>query len=490
MPENIRHLKVFLCHTSADKPAVRDLYRQLEKDGVDAWLDSEDLIPGQNWQIEIPAAVQDSDVVLICLSENSVNKEGYVQKEITFALDRAQEMPEGRIFLIPVRLEDCRVPQRLGSFQWVDLFSENGYERLMLALKLRAEQIGTELLGRRSFFSRKVTKPVMVKSKQDPTPAAPTKEKISQDTKVKKLNSSPKATKKPFKLRTGYIFVMIGAVATIIAAIIGSPLIKSLLSQAPEPKVTATFPIQVSPTETITSAPIPFPSGITDPKGVEMVLVPEGVFMMGSGIESAMSDEKPAHQVYLDDYYIDKYEVTYALYKVCVEEGYCDQPASASRYDISKYMGHPVVYVDWNMAMSYCSWRDARLPTEAEWEKAARGTDGRLYPWGSGIDTTSANYGNNLGDTKPIGTYPIDVSPYGVYDMAGNVAEWVADWYDENYYANSPDHNPLGPEDGDARVVRGASWHSSERLLRSASRSWYFSTHSGTDIGFRCANSP
>ena len=135
-------LKIFLCHSSGDKPLVRELYRRLRQDGYQPWLDEEDLIPGQDWQIEIPKAVKNSQAVLVCLSNSSITKEGYVQKEIKFALDAADEKPEGVIFLIPVKLEPCEVPRRLSQWQWVNLYEEGGYERLLKALRLRAESLG------------------------------------------------------------------------------------------------------------------------------------------------------------------------------------------------------------------------------------------------------------------------------------------------------------------------------------------------------------
>lgn len=136
-----RPLKVFLCHASGDKPPVRDLYKRLTAEGVDAWLDQEKLLPGQDWRMEIPRAVRDADVVVICLSKRSITKEGYVQKEIKFALDIAEEKPEGTIFLIPARLEDCLVPDRLNRWQWVDLYEENGFIKLLRSLKLRADAV-------------------------------------------------------------------------------------------------------------------------------------------------------------------------------------------------------------------------------------------------------------------------------------------------------------------------------------------------------------
>jgi outer membrane protein assembly factor BamD (BamD/ComL family) len=137
-----RPLKVFLCHASGDKPPVRDLYKRLSEEGVDAWLDKEKLLPGQDWRLEIPRAVQEADVVVVCLSNKSVTKEGYVKKEIKFALDIAEEKPEGAIFLIPARLEDCTVPERLSRWHWVDLYEENGFIQLLRSLKLRANAVG------------------------------------------------------------------------------------------------------------------------------------------------------------------------------------------------------------------------------------------------------------------------------------------------------------------------------------------------------------
>ncbi len=137
-----RPLRVFLCHASGNKSEVRKLYSRLIDDGVDAWFDKEKLIPGQNWQIEIPKAVRFSDIVLVCLSTQSINKEGFVQKEIRIALDAADEKPEGTIFIIPIRLEECSVPERISQFHWVDLFEKDGYEHLFKALQLRAHGLG------------------------------------------------------------------------------------------------------------------------------------------------------------------------------------------------------------------------------------------------------------------------------------------------------------------------------------------------------------
>jgi Tol biopolymer transport system component len=141
MPEPKRPLKVFLCHASTDKPKVRELYRYLRRRGINPWFDEEHLVGGQDWQVEIPKALATSDAIIICLTKNSVDKEGYIQKEIKFALDKALEMPEGRIFLIPVKFEECEVPFSLSRYQWVDLTVESGFAKMMKALKFRASQL-------------------------------------------------------------------------------------------------------------------------------------------------------------------------------------------------------------------------------------------------------------------------------------------------------------------------------------------------------------
>ena len=146
LPKNQQQkLVVFLCHSSTDKPKVRKLYQQLNIEGIAPWLDEEDILPGQDWQQEITKAVRSANVVLVCLSQNSITKTGFVQKEIKHALDIADEQPEGEIFIIPVRLEECNVPDRLSRWQWVNIFEDNGYIRLMKALKMRADNLSVAL---------------------------------------------------------------------------------------------------------------------------------------------------------------------------------------------------------------------------------------------------------------------------------------------------------------------------------------------------------
>ena len=226
-----------------------------------------------------------------------------------------------------------------------------------------------------------------------------------------------------------------------------------------------------------------------------MVYVPAGEFTMGSN--DGDSYDKPIHTVALDAYWIDRTEVTNVMYAICVQVGDCQTPSNTSSstrnsyYGNSQYADYPVIYVDWNTAQTYCGWAGARLPTEAEWEKAARGTDERTYPWGSSSPGSSLlNYNQSVGDTTAVGSYPAGVSPYGALDMAGNVWEWVNDWYGETYYSQSPSSNPQGPVSGNDRVLRGGSWGSYVGDFRSAVRSGYYPTVFNKNIGFRCVLSP
>lgn len=218
--------------------------------------------------------------------------------------------------------------------------------------------------------------------------------------------------------------------------------------------------------------------------GSILIEIPAGSFTMGS---NDYDNEKPVHTVYLDKYYIGKYEVTVGQFKkFCNATGKTmpEQPSWNNRDD------HPVVNVSWNDAKAYCDWAGLRLPTEAEWEKAARGTDGRTYPWGNAWDNTKCNSrenGDRYSNTSPVGSFPSGVSPYGCYDMAGNVWEWCNDWYDKNYYGSSPSSNPTGPSSGDLRVLRGGGWYNGADLCRSADRFRDFPDIRYYYVGFRVA---
>ncbi len=222
----------------------------------------------------------------------------------------------------------------------------------------------------------------------------------------------------------------------------------------------------------------------------ELVFVPAGPFEMGT--ESGFADSKPVHTVELDAYYIDQYEVTNAQYVAYVETGGGETSMFADNNDLNNPQ-QAVVGVTWFDAQGYCSWAGLRLPSEAEWEKAARGTDGGTYPWGDEEATCEravmSEGGAACGENRtwPVGAKPAGVSPYGAHDMAGNVWEWVSDWYDSKYYAASPSRNPLGGESSIARVVRGGGWMDQQFNLRASTRFRLGPVVRSREFGFRCA---
>ena len=210
------------------------------------------------------------------------------------------------------------------------------------------------------------------------------------------------------------------------------------------------------------------------------------------GSDDGLPDTRPMHRVHVSTYWLDKYEVTNREYRQCVEGGGCMLPKDRSSYDDPGRAEHPVTNVTWSQARSYCHWRGKRLPTEAEWEKAARGTDGRLYPWGNSEEVFRARARTVeqkpvKNGTDPVGSTEFAVSPYGVADLILNVSEWVNDWYAEDFYRSSPAHDPQGPVRGSFRVLRGGESTDRPLELRASYRGWDDMTYWGPSLGFRCA---
>jgi len=593
MTEN-RPLRVFLCHSSHDKPVVRDLYRRLDAEGwIDAWLDAEKLYPGQDWNFEIEKAVEEADVILVCLTKNSVNKEGYVQRELRIVLDLADYKPEGTLFVIPVRLEECDPPRRLRTWQYADYFPESdrdrAYQRLLVSLRMRARRLdlSTEnpadakkrleaeerarLAQEQEQRERQVTEERARKELEERARFA--KEKEENDRKVSEERQKKLREKKPAETRTpreehiekpaeqkdtaqqkpdtrkdkdekaksfwttlpgiltggaALLTAIAGCVTAITSLQSFLPAAETATQTATNAPITQTPPVINTPAPTAALEQFSIGSTLVSPKdGMILVYVPAGEFTMGS--DTGNSDEKPVHTVVLDAFWIDQTEVTNAMFAKFVDEtGYTsDAEKSGSSYvyqdeswklvsgadwthplgpdsGISEINNHPVVHVSWNDANEYCSWAERELPAEAEWEKAASwdelAGEKYVYPWGNDFNGGLLNFcdkncsfswaDKNSNDgfeyTSPVVSYPNGASPYGALDMAGNVWEWVADWYDA-YPGNTESNSSYGTT---YRVHRGGSWGSDDYLVRSANRDGDTPDYTIFYLGFRCARSP
>jgi len=246
------------------------------------------------------------------------------------------------------------------------------------------------------------------------------------------------------------------------------------------------------PTEVV--EPEPDPGIKEDPIQEEMVTIPAGSFIRGT--EKGGFDEQPQRAIHVDAFDIDRHEVTNHYYQQFVVATGHRKPGMPARYAKSsgrmRGINQPVVYVSWEDADAYCRWKGKRLPTEAEWEKAMRGSDGRLWPWGNEEHADGANWArvnDGYEVSAPVGNFQSDKSPYGVMDGAGNVMEWVGDWYQETYYKDSPERNPPSPEHGIYRVLRGGGYTTTGADIRITSRSKMMPDFRDETIGFRCANS-
>jgi len=274
-----------------------------------------------------------------------------------------------------------------------------------------------------------------------------------------------------------------------------TPTLTSTATRTPVPSTATPTNASPAPTDMPTATPIPptptdIPTRVREADNAEMVYVPAGEFVMGSDQE--YDDQKPEHVVYVDAFWIDKYEITNAQYRLCVASGACgasmydDDP----RYNLGK---QPVVGVYWTSALAYCQWAGARLPTEAEWEKAARGTDKRLYPWGDEFDPSKLNSTLNQGADRfikaaaSVGSFLDGASPYGVLDLSGNVWEWTSSLYRPYPYSSEDGREDPTVNSTATRAVRGGSWNSELYRLTTTWRNYFTRGTRYPDTGFRCA---
>jgi len=419
-----RPLRVFLCHSSNDKPAVRELYQKLRAEPwIQPWLDEEELYPGQDWNMEIEKAVEAADAIIVCLTKNSINKEGYVQRELRIVLDFADYKPEGTIYILPVRLEECEPPRRLRPWQYADYFEgqrERALQRLLVSLKRRADSLGLNFEA-----------------------PAPKKEEAIEE-------------KKP---------------------VIETPAPK----QSQAESLTYKTSVEVKKTAIDKPKPLPVPQISTNQKytengflveilgGIEFMRVPAGKFLMGSTHNEKFYgfNYERQHEVEIPyDYWMARYPITNELYSAYAKPKAIKHPVDGWE----KKKDHPVVNVSWKDAMAYCQWLNnlliaklpsglvLRLPTEAEWEKAACGTGDRIYPWGNLFDKNKCNTteGGKVG-TTPVSSYsPQGDSPFGCADMSGNVWEWTHS-LKKAYPYNVKDGREYEYEYGE-HVLRGGSF--------------------------------
>jgi len=459
---------IFISYSHKDTEYAHVLAENLQTMGFEVWID-ERLDYGAQWPQELQKQLDSCSAFILIMSRHSYASE-WVQSELQRAKRKLKP-------IFPLLLD--------GDEPWLSVESTQYYD-----VRESADPDP-------KFYSD-------LKNVLTPTPTARTLQAPKGSGTQKPASASSKLI---IGIATVILLLLVGG-----AIWLGGALSKKSITPT-EPAGIAT--IEETSSEEATSIPettVP-PEMTSPPQPIssgddEMVLIPAGEFMMGRSAKdeftscqevsqdcqlSAFMDEEPIHKVILDAFSIDKTEVTNALYKDCEDQGVCDPPqdsnsnSQASYYGNPEFDDYPVIYVTWDQAKTYCEWRGGRLPTEAEWEKAARGTDGRTYPWGETIDETFANFNYSVGDTTAVGSYENGKSPYGVYDMAGNVWEWVADWYSETYYQRSPAENPPGPASGDMRVLRGGSWGLVGLSVSTSYRYARDPSDTSPDLGFRCA---
>jgi formylglycine-generating enzyme required for sulfatase activity len=466
-------MSTFISYSRVNSEFVVRLAKDLKAAGYDVWLDQLDIPKGARWDDAIEAAVETSSTFMIVLAPESIESQN-VKDELSYAIDSGKQ-------ILPVVIKSCKIPLRLRRFQYVD-FTDKPYKDSLADIK--------RLLSNTARLNKGPEEKPYVASVEPMVPLPPRTEPRMQSARI----PEPAIPSREVRENVGRPrkFLVPAILAVLAIAAVGAAVVFAGNRNTPiaaPPTMTESLST-LSPTDTS----VPMPVQVNDQAGVTMRLVEVGDFILGSA--TGMADEKPVQTLYLDTYYIDKYEVTNALYGVCVKAGACEPPRQAKTDARIAYFGnadfdnYPVVNVDWNMARTYCEWRGARLPTEVEWEKAARGPDGRTYPWGEEISCNEANYFGCEGKPTSVSSYNSGLSVYGVYGMAGNVDEWVSSLYmPYPYDVTDGRENPDAPGE---RVIRGGSWlnSDSDNEVRSARRQKADPSTAADNIGFRCAGIP
>jgi formylglycine-generating enzyme required for sulfatase activity len=501
---------IFISYSSKDKNIVDALVSNAENNNIRCWYAPRDIAPGDDWGESIIQAISNCKIMVILFSQNS-NTSRRVLDEVNYAITSNK-------IIIPFRVEKIEptgaMKLHLSSVHWLDAFQPSWKDHI------------EELINR-------ITKILNIENQQNIS--------IEKDSKfkIRKFNFS------------------IWKIGTIILAIVASIFfiinLQNNLSSKIANQILATQFFLPTHTSTFTPTSLPSPSAtptkiltptpiltqispneaIRNQDGSEMVLIPEGEFLMGASGLDFHSHAYYEHKVYLSTYWIDKYPVTKEQYtnffndfmQTDQYESFFSKGMFTIDDDVEvrlailmpsdpyilyedgvykvdeKYANHPATYISYAAAYYYCNWAGARLPTEAEWEKAARGVDDRPYPWGYDEDYIGKANINNVQQedhagydfniyTTPVDQYPDGVSPYGVYDLVGNTYEWTGDWFSATYYDNSPYQDPQGPsvnQDNLVKIFRGSAWLTEPDWMHLSNRNFLSITMSGSSIGFRCA---
>jgi len=454
---SVQSLSVFLSHGKEDKPAVLKLYNDLVFAGVKPWLDAKDLVAGQHWRKTTIKAVRECDIVIVCLTQSSISRDGFLQKEIAEALDVADEKPEGSIFIIPLRLEECDVPDRLREWHWVDYFTSGGHQSLQTALSVRAKELGRKRLR----FVTVLPSPVPENNTSKSQPELP-------------------AMTEPQENQTE---------------------IQQLAKRIPDPTLPISYWLNSS--DRLSELGDSRPGVGLRSDGLPDIVwcdVLSGPFIFGGDRQAYNSGQSETIDLYT--FRISKYPVTYSQFQSFIgdPDGYSNSRWWASLNEKGheqqrggpgdqafKYSNHPRERVSWYDAMAFCAWLTAKLgmpvtlPTEHQWEKAARGPNGLYYPYGNLFDALKSNtLEAGIGQTSTVGIFSDGMSPYDVADMSGNVWEWTL-----TKYESCTDTNVSS---GTRCVLRGGSWFSGQDLARAASRNHYHPDVRFSRVGFRLAS--
>ncbi|MCD4685803.1 MAG: SUMF1/EgtB/PvdO family nonheme iron enzyme [Anaerolineae bacterium] len=494
--------RIFISYSRTDHAFARRLAADLSTLGADVWIDVADIPAGMKWSSAIHDGLRSCEAMLVIVSPDSMASQN-VEDEWQYFKDQGKP-------LIPVLLRPADMHFQLHRMQYID-FHEQEYASALAQLhsELRRKGIALEPL---TTTDSSVQLPV-----QQPLP-------------VHGADAVASYPRSYFVIGAAVLAVVALAIILALSGVLGGgddepqatgeTQAAALATETPTDQPTASNTPQPTATEAPTNTLIPEPTDTPSPPpptatltplqavldlaqnfsgdnddwepfvqefdGVAMVLVPAGCFMMGS---TDWDDTQPVHEVCFDEpFWMDRYEVTRAQYEACVTTSACEQPFTSN---YSTQPNHPINNMSWFDAQRYCEWRGARLPSEAEWEYAARGPDALVYPWGNEFVEANGVYsGNSSNQTAVVGSRPSGVAWVGTFDQSGNLWEWVADWYSNNYYGTLTNGviNPGGPDIGISRVLRGGAFNNIDsRVVRVEYRNVYDPVVAYYAAGFRCA---